>query len=177
MYTGTHTDYQIAQEQQVRINRQNNNDQLVAQIENNSAPRFSHKNLLIAIIVLFAAALFVLPQAANAQTSDMVSDGNDFNHPAMLAFRMGNYYYLQGDYEKAIERLQFAADEMPAEAFAVFPNLTEVYHVLGDAQVALGQNDEALANYTIYVEMTGDEADPMIMAMLEQLGGTVDTIA
>jgi len=177
MYTGTHTDYQLAQAHQTRSNRQAHNDQLAAQIENNSAPRFSHKTILTVIIVLFAAALFVLPQAANAQINDMLNDGSDFGHPAMLAFRMGNYYYVQGNYEKAIERLQFAVDEMPAAAYNAFPNLTEAYRILGDAQFAQAQYDAALSSYTLYVEMTGEEADPLVIVMIEQLGGTVDTIA
>lgn len=90
---------------------------------------------LVVIVVMLAAA--VSPMFAQ----DLVDTGSsEAYHPAMVQFRMGYYYQIHGDHERAVEEFNHVIE--------AFPNWENGYSARGDSYSALNQFDLAIADYT-----------------------------
>ncbi len=73
----------------------------------------------------------------------------------------GEAYLEQGDYERAIATF--------SEAIRLDPDYTKAYLGRGYAYYLQGENDLALADLNKYVRLAGENADPDIIALIEQL--------
>ncbi len=130
--------------------------------------------ITIAALLIFLA-VFVIPQVALAQPIIHPTDsGVEPLHDAMLAFTSGHYYYVQEDYERAVEEFTSAIEQLPDDFFElvaeydVAADYAFFYLYLGDAQLQLGMTDEALVSFGRYLEMAGDTADPVIVELVQE---------
>lgn len=111
-----------------------------------------HRTLIFVVLTVLAMlTLFALPRGANAQ--NLADSGNDNAAPAIMAYRIGHYYYLMGDYDRAIEEYTKAIEGMPQEVFEASTDYAVMYWDMGDALLMAGQYDEALASYQYFVEL------------------------
>ena len=116
----------------------------------------------LVIVLLIGAALLapVSPVAASETISSPDSDNDaGLMGPGLTAYRLGNYYYVQGDYERAAEYFADAIADTPERLFSL-SEFHSVYHWgLFDALVALEQYDDAADTFADYIERAGDKAD------------------
>jgi tetratricopeptide (TPR) repeat protein len=105
------------------------------------------KNTWLWIIV----AIFLVPQFSSlAQGPGALNDpGNEGpDHPGLVPYRVGNYYFEKHEYDKALE--QFSA------AIALMPRNGYIYAARGDCYQALGKYEWAVADYTQAVTLYPD---------------------
>jgi tetratricopeptide (TPR) repeat protein len=76
-------------------------------------------------------------------------------HPALVQFRMGYYYQLQGNHEQAIEEFSLVIEP--------FPQLDSSYSARGDSYAALGEYTLAIADYDAALELTPSFASVLYM--------------
>ncbi len=88
---------------------------------------------LFAIILLMLA---VQPASAQALHDD---GGGEPYHPALVNFRLGIYYQLTGDHQRAVAEF--------SETIAAFPMIAEAWAARADSYLALEDFDLALADY------------------------------
>jgi tetratricopeptide (TPR) repeat protein len=121
----------------------------------------------LAVLLLFTGYLRVYAQAmADPGTSEPFAD-------AMVAYRLGYYYLVTGDYERAVAKLGEAVELMPEWAFAVDPDYADMFWTLGEAQEHLGLYEDALANYQQFLALVGDDAAPWTVEWVRQLESRV----
>lgn len=102
---------------------------------------------VITLVLLFIVLLGVGAAPLLAQTIDIADPGSsEPYHPALVQYRVGNYFQLQGDHERAIE--EFTA------VIAAFPNWDGGYSARGDSYAALGQYELAIADYDEALDLT-----------------------
>jgi len=144
-----------------------------------SSTLIRHKRLIaVAAAVVLIVMTLVFPQMANAQ--DARDSGSGDAYPAaMVAYRMGRYYFAQENYDRAIIRYEEAIDGIPGEVFEAIPGYANIYWDMGEAQFMAGQPVEALASYQRYVELAGDHARPEAVAFVQQLAFAIadDSVA
>jgi tetratricopeptide (TPR) repeat protein len=137
--------------------------------------------LFVALIVV-AVALLVTGPGAQAQDTMTLADADGTASPQIeVALIMGDFYFDNGDYDKAIAQFNQAISEMPVELFELMPEQAIVFWQLGEAQEQAGYLQDALVSYQGYVELTGENATPLAHAYVEQLSvaiqlGTAETI-
>jgi tetratricopeptide (TPR) repeat protein len=120
------------------------------------------------VIVLVVLLLFAGYQRVFAQ--DMVDPGKGEPFPdAMLAYRLGSYYLVSGDYEQAVAKLSQAVELMPKWAFTADSAYAHLYWTLGEAQEQLGLYEDALVNYRQFLALVGDDAAPWTVEWVQQL--------
>lgn len=121
--------------------------------------------------LLILAALLVLPVGRPAaRGQDLVDpDDADLFHDAMLAYRLGHYYLVKGDYERAVIKLTEAINLIPQEVFLAAPAYGDMYWTLGAAQEGAGMVVEALASYQRFVVLVGDDAAPWVLVKVRFL--------
>jgi hypothetical protein len=77
--------------------------------------------VVLAVVFLFAGYMRVFAQ-------DMADPGKSEPFPAaMLAYRLGSYYLVTGDYDRAVAKLSEAVELMPEWAFAVDPDYADMF--------------------------------------------------
>jgi tetratricopeptide (TPR) repeat protein len=119
--------------------------------------------IVVAVLLLFTGYLRVYAQdAIDAGTSEPFAD-------AMVAYRLGYYYLVTGDYEQAVVQLSEAVELMPEWAFVAEPAYADLYWTLGEAQEHLGLYEDALANYHQFLTLVGDDAAPWTVERVQQL--------
>lgn len=122
----------------------------------------------VALTFLVMGCLFASPSRAGAQ--DTVYPGRMEPFPdAMLAYRLGNYYLVKGDLDRAIEYLTAAIDLVPEWAFSADTGYADLYWTLGEALEGSGRYAEALTNYRRFLALVGDEAAPWTTEKVEVL--------
>ncbi len=132
-----------------------------------------HKWLIAAVLcALLILILFLTPQSTHAQ--DLADPGQMMPFAsANAAYRVGLYFFNQGDYERAISELTTAINGIPSEVFALNLDYAVFYWTLGDAQFMNMQYDDALASYEHFLELAGEEASE---AALQYVGILRDAI-
>jgi tetratricopeptide (TPR) repeat protein len=92
------------------------------------------------LILVFVLAVIAMPQgSALAQDPYSVDAGEDSNSDAGLHFRVGNFYYIKGDYARAVKEFTLTIQLVPGYGYA--------YAARGDSYAALGQYAAALDDY------------------------------
>lgn len=140
-----------------------------------------HKQMIIVVVsVLFLLFLLALTQTTRAQDLNDAGTIDPFAD-AILAYRVGYYFYTQGDYERATSELKTAIREIPDVIFTVSVDYATMYWTLGDAQFMAAQFDEALASYQQYLDLVGSQASSEAAAYVDTLSaaitnGTTSTI-
>jgi tetratricopeptide (TPR) repeat protein len=110
-----------------------------------------------ALCVLLILILLLTPQPTHAQNLADPGQMMPFAS-ANAAYRVGLYYFNQGDYERAVSELATAINGIPAEVFPISVDYAVFYWSLGDAQLMNMQYDDALASYEHFLELAGEAA-------------------
>ncbi len=167
--------YQVDAEHRAQKQRQATQDHLAETAiagRGHQLPGLPHigRRLLVAIVVviLVAVAAFVSPTGAEAQDVIDSGQGEPFG-PAMVAFRVGNFYFETGNYQQAAEKFAEAIELTPVEVFQQLPEYSVMYWMLVDAQVELGDTAGAWDSYQSYLEVAGENADELFTAYVEEL--------
>lgn len=151
------------------------------------APRLSFVNpgyriILCTIFFVFVATMMFGSNAVGA-TDDMRRANADPSSSASVqsALILGDFYFDNGQYEKAVAEFSNAIELMPETLFELMPAQAVVFWQLGDAQFMAGYYEEALISYQRFLELTGDNATPLAHTYVKQLTeaiqiGNVSTI-
>jgi len=105
--------------------------------------RLNVRHALTLVLVIGVLVASTLPLRAQDLTDAGVSEPY---HPALVTYRVGYYYQLQGDQERAIELF--------TEVITSLPNWDGGYSARGDSYVALGYFVRAVADYTEALDLT-----------------------
>ncbi|MEO8391923.1 MAG: tetratricopeptide repeat protein [Chloroflexota bacterium] len=132
------------------------------------------------LVVLFILLTCLFPAVTHAQDLIDVGQGEFFTD-AMVAYRVGYYYFLKGDYDRAIQEYEQTVQGIPQGVFAASVDYATIYWDLGDAQLMAEQYDQALASYQHYLDLAGDDATALAVAYVQRLAeamnnGTVATV-
>jgi tetratricopeptide (TPR) repeat protein len=118
-----------------------------------------YRRLFISVVfVLLIMMLMLSTNPAKAQQVIHSGEGEPFQE-TMLPFTLGRYYFLKGDYEKAVEYFTEAVESLPVEVYEYDATFSGLYLALADAQEAAGLHEEALESYALYIEYSGEEVD------------------
>lgn len=79
-------------------------------------PRLPHSARLILIAVILILSLIVMTHVTLARDTADSGQGQAFSD-AILNYRLGHYYFVTGDYEKAIAEYSAAIEAIPATVF------------------------------------------------------------
>jgi tetratricopeptide (TPR) repeat protein len=121
--------------------------------------------MLMAIFTLLVFTMFLVSLApvSAGESVHPPAPSNDADAgvigPGLLAYRLGNYYYVTGDYQRAAEYFAQAIAQTPERIFGLLPEMSAFHWGLFDAQIALEQYEEAAATYMAYVAVAGGKAD------------------
>jgi tetratricopeptide (TPR) repeat protein len=93
--------------------------------------------------------LIVLLPVVCAQAQAMRDPGiSQPHHPSFVHYRVGIYFALRGNYERALDELTQAIDKLPIFGSA--------YAARGDVYMALSEYDLAIADYTAAIDIHPD---------------------
>jgi tetratricopeptide (TPR) repeat protein len=179
MLTGSRKDYDVNRYYQDEMREMTDRERLAqaAADGESGAPSFNTKKwITIGIVVVLAVVtLFAGFQRAFAQDAVDPGSGEPF-HDAMLAYRVGIYLLNKGDYDRAVEKLSEAVEQMPEWAFQVEPGYADMYWTLGEALEGAGRYEDALVNYRAFQRWVGDEAAAWTFAKVDALQAQVDAL-
>jgi tetratricopeptide (TPR) repeat protein len=180
--------YQLDKEYRSRKVRQAQQDQLTASGQSASplrhlpptlTPRSRKLAFAFVLLALIGGLLLALPQTTYA--ADVKHDagqGEPFA-PAIVAYRLGHYYFYKGNYERAVTEYTKAVEGIPQEIFAGLFGYEVIYWDLGDAQLMNGQYEDALVSYRHFLQLTGDQATDKAVDYVQSLEDAIlsDTVA
>ena len=121
------------------------------------------------VIIVLLLGLFVAAQQTFAEGPMHDPGGSDFFPEANLAYRMGHYYLISGEPDKALEWLTLAFEHMPDEVLQTVPMYQDWYWTLGEVQEAAGLYEEALVSYQQWLTLVGDDAAPWTVIYVQAL--------
>jgi tetratricopeptide (TPR) repeat protein len=131
---------------------------------------YAHRRAVIVVVLVVLAALLTLALPDTSRAHDLAESGdNEPFAPAIQAYRVGHYYYVSGQYEKAIEQYALAIDGIPAVVFEKAENYRVMHWDMGDARLMAGQHDEALASYRRFLELMDGAASAEAVEFVERL--------
>jgi tetratricopeptide (TPR) repeat protein len=176
MFTGTNKDYRTSQHHQAEMRRQAEQYRLGEEAHPDSRTSPGTKKWIVRAVLIGLAALAIVVGYGQVHAQDAWDTGESELFPeAMLAYRLGNYYLVTGDCERAVEKLSEAIDLMPAEAFTALPQYSVMYWTLGQAQEQAEMQAEALASYRQFLTLAGEKAAPWTAEKVQQLQAELDT--
>lgn len=159
MFTGCNKEYCICKHYQTELRRQADQYRLAHEARDDDRwTSGGHPWALRAVLIALAVlALFAAYRQVHAQEAHDPGEYEPFPE-AMLAYRLGNYYFVTGDYARAADKLSEAVRLMPETAFALQPRYSVLYWALGEAQEAEGMQAEALISYRRFLTLADEEA-------------------
>jgi tetratricopeptide (TPR) repeat protein len=174
MFTGGYKDQKVVeryQEEQRRQAEQYRAAQAARDTDDTSGQFPLRGRIWVVIgLVIVLAVVFLFAGYMRVYAQDMADPGQSEPFPgAMLAYRLGSYYLVTGDYDRAVAKLGEAVELMPEWAFAVEPDYADLFWTLGEAQEHLGLVEDALANYRQFLALVGDDAAPWTIEWVQQL--------
>lgn len=134
-----------------------------------------HKlTVTIALVIVVILFLLLAPQRISA--SDKFDSGDaDAFYDQMMAYRLGHYYYVTGDYERAVDYYNQAIEGIPEAVLAQVSSFRDLYWYRGDAQLKSEQLDAALDSYQYYLKLAGDEAVEVEINFVQALQTNIAT--
>lgn len=123
--------------------------------------------LMVAAIAL--VILVTLPGISRAGSDMIEPDANEPFVAAITAYRLGHYYFVTAEYDKAIAYYTQAIDGIPAVVFEKAEKYRVIYWDMGDALLMNGQYEAALASYQHFLELTGETASQRATEFVERL--------
>ena len=121
----------------------------------NLHPFFQNKVKLLLTICITGMSLLIISGTIHAD--DKLDRGEaDPYYSQMVAYRLGHYYYVTGDYERAIEYYEQAINGIPESVLARMSSLHDLYWLKGDALLKANQPEAALISYLYYLHLAGD---------------------
>lgn len=131
---------------------------------------YAHRRAVIVVVLAVLAALLTLMLPNTSSAHDLAESGdNEPFAPAIQAYRVGHYYYVSGQYEKAIEQYTLAIEGIPAVVFEKADTYRVIHWDMGDARLMAGQYDEALASYRRFIELMDGTASTAAIEFVERL--------
>lgn len=120
----------------------------------------THRNLRFAVALgAMTLLLLVIVAPANAQQHFEQGQPEAF-YDAMLALRLGNYYYVSGDYETALGYMEAAVSALPDSAFTADGCYAHFYLYLSRVQYAVGDTTAAHHSLAMYHQYLGEQIQP-----------------
>jgi tetratricopeptide (TPR) repeat protein len=180
-------DYAKDKEYRARKMREAENNRQARKAQSNSTSGFRWQPvpgrrvaLALVLVALLLVSALVFPLVTRAQDA-WDSGSREAFFDAMVAYRMGRYYFARGDYLRAIARYEEAIAGIPQEVYEVIPGYANLYWDMGEAQFMAGQYDAALVSYHRYLELATPEASAEARVYVQQLeqamsNGTVSEV-
>ena len=138
----------------------------------NRRPLFHNKSRLLLIACVTLVSMFILSGTIFAD--DKLDHGEtDPYYEQMIAYRLGHYYYVTGDYERAIEYYEQAIDGIPEAVLARMSSLRDLYWYKGDALLKANQPEAALISYLFYLQLAGGSATDPEVQFVEMLSANI----
>lgn len=136
---------------------------------------FSGRKLIItlSVITTFIILLMVMPTAIQAQDKYEAGSADPF-YDQMIAYRLGHYYYVIGEYQRAVDYYNEALIGIPEIILVQMSSLRDIYWLRGDAQLKAGQTNAALESYQMYLQLAGTKAS---VQETEFVGAIINSIA
>ncbi|MBI5667654.1 MAG: tetratricopeptide repeat protein [Chloroflexi bacterium] len=124
--------------------------------------------IVVGLVMLIALGALVFPQISQAKDTAEAGTDEPFAE-AITAYRVGHYYYVVGQYDRAIAYYTEAIDGIPAIVFEKADAYRVMYWDMGDALLMAGRYDEALASYRHFVELMDGAASAKAIEFVERL--------
>lgn len=130
----------------------------------------ARRSLRIAAALVAFVLLMLAAQSASAQALHDDGGGEPY-HPALVSFRLGIYYQLKGDHERAVAEF--------SGTIAAFPMVAEAWAARADSFLALEAFEEALADYDEAIALAPDLVSAVTMRghTYRQMGETEAALA
>lgn len=176
--------YQLDKEHRSRKARQAQQDQLAASGQSVSpvdhlprllTPPIRKLAFVLLLLALIGGLLLVLPQSTRAADADRDPGQGEPFAPAIIAYRLGHYYFYKGHYERAVAKYTKAVEGIPQEIFAGLFGYEVIYWELGDAQLMAGQYEDALMSYRHFLTLTGGQATTGAIEYVQSLEDAIRT--
>ena len=131
-----------------------------------------------AVFIILVVTVFIAPRTVGAQDSVLHPDTgqSDLLGEPMVAYRMGNYYFVTGDYQRAAEYFTEAIDLMPEVVFTERSEYSCLHWALMEAYLLMGDSEGAVETYRAYLEAAGSTADPIFLAYVQDLDIELDVL-
>ncbi len=134
-----------------------------------------HKlTLTIALAVLVILFLLLAPQKISASDKFDAGEADAF-YDEMVAYRLGYYYYVTGEYERAVDYYNQAIAGIPEVVMIRMSCFRDLYWYRGDAQLKLEQPDAALGSYQYYLKLAGDQVNDVEISFVQALQANIAT--
>lgn len=128
--------------------------------------------ITISLVTFFVLFLMLAPQTMYAQ--DKADPGTvDAFYDQMIAYRLGHYYYVTGEYERAVDYYNQAIAGIPELILMRISSYRDLYWYKADAQLKAGQPDAALASYQYYLQLDGDDAREVEINFVQTLAANI----
>lgn len=124
-------------------------------------PKYLRSFVLSALIsVIGILVLIITTVPASAQGTSCYGD-------AIFSFSLGIAAYDSGDYAMSAEMIQCTIDKISPEVVAQTENYAHLYYFLGRAQLAMGDEHDALESFTTYMGLTDTELPAEFAAFVD----------
>lgn len=111
------------------------------------------KLLLKHLVIVASVAVLLMGSAGVGLAQDLANAGvNDPYHPGLVHYRVGVYFQMREDHERAVEKFTQTIDELPDFGYA-YAARGDSYVALEDYELALADYEEALAIYPDFVSV------------------------
>jgi tetratricopeptide (TPR) repeat protein len=172
-------DYPVGQGRIAALRRQADQERRVRLLQTTPPrPMTIHLNrrLVAAILLIVLLGLLFVVRSTHAQEERMTwSAGSPVVcSEAISAYQSGLELMEQGDYALALVEFERAIEAVPDIIWEVSPAYAALYVGLGDAQYALERYGEALASYEHYIEMAGDDANPLVVEFAQAMNDLLE---
>ncbi len=130
--------------------------------------------ITVSLVTFFVLFLLLVPQTIYADDK-LDPGGADAFYDQMIAYRLGHYYYVTGEYERAVYYYDQAIAGIPELILAQISSFLDLYWYKGDAQLKAGLPDAALESYQYYLQLAGDQAKGAEINFVQTLEANIAT--